>query len=113
MTRGPLPEFATIHELVSRHAESTPDAVAVVAGNEQLTYQELDAWSDRIAGRLLDVGITVESKVAVAVPRSLEFVVAALAVLKAGGAYIPIDPGYPRERRAFMLADSLAELLII
>jgi len=110
--REPFNGCSTIHELVTLHARATPDAVAVVTGTDRLTYGELDAWSDRMAGRLAAAGVSLETRVAVTVPRSVDFVVAALAVLKAGGCYVPVDPAYPRERRALLLADSGAELVI-
>ncbi|WP_232241307.1 non-ribosomal peptide synthetase [Kutzneria sp. 744] len=97
---------------MEREAADCPDAVAVTAGEASLSYGELNARANGLARRLTDRGVGVETRVAVAVPRSIEFVVAVLAVLKAGGAYVPLDPEYPAERRAFMLADSGATVVV-
>ncbi|CAM5329755.1 amino acid adenylation domain-containing protein [Streptomyces abikoensis] len=101
--------------LFARWARSAPDAVAVVPGDGRdgvLTYAELDAASDRLARGLARRGVGPESLVAVALPRSAEAVVALLAVLKAGAAYLPMDPGYPAERVEFMLRDARPVLLL-
>ncbi|MEV6280757.1 non-ribosomal peptide synthase/polyketide synthase [Nocardia sp. NPDC051832] len=84
----------------------TPEAVAVVCGDDELTYGELDTRSSALARQLRTRGVRPDSVVAVALPRSAELIVALLAVLKAGGAYLPIDPGYPSDRVAFVLADA-------
>ncbi|MGW3962982.1 amino acid adenylation domain-containing protein [Amycolatopsis sp. NPDC005003] len=99
----PATDLAT---LVRAQAARTPDAVAVLCGETVLTYRELDAWADRLARHLAGQGARPESVVAVALPRSVELVVALCAVHRAGAAYLPVDPGYPRERIAFMLADA-------
>ena len=101
-----------LHRVVEREAAGFPDAIAVTAGDASLSYGELNARANRLARRLADRGVGVETRVAVAVPRSIDFVVAVLAVLKAGGVYVPIDPEYPAERRAFMLADSGATVAV-
>ncbi|WP_246600280.1 amino acid adenylation domain-containing protein [Skermania piniformis] len=98
---------ATLADLVSDQAQRAPDAPAVLVddpehGNPQLTYRELDAWSDRLAGTLPAAGAIV----GVAVPRSLELIVALVAVAKSGAAFLPLDPSYPAERLAAMLADA-------
>jgi amino acid adenylation domain-containing protein len=90
---------------VSARAAATPDALAVSAQDDVLSYAELDARADRLAGRLHDLGIGPDSVVAVCLPRSAAFIVAALAILRAGAAYLPLDPSSPAERLAFMLAD--------
>ncbi|MCL7021180.1 AMP-binding protein, partial [Vibrio vulnificus] len=79
-------------------AAQDPAALAL-DGEERLTYGELDARSDRLASWLIGRGVRPESRVAVVLPRSVDYVVAVLAVLKAGGVYVPVDPGYPVERR--------------
>ena len=83
-----------------------PDAVAVSCGDEQVTFGELDARAGRLAGVLAGAGAGAESVVAVLMGRSAELVVALVGVWKAGAAYLPLDPGYPAERVAFMLADA-------
>uniref|UniRef100_A0AAU1ZUG3 Non-ribosomal peptide synthase/polyketide synthase n=1 Tax=Streptomyces sp. NBC_00093 TaxID=2975649 RepID=A0AAU1ZUG3_9ACTN len=84
----------------------TPDALALVFGEERLTYAELDERVERTAGVLAGMGVGPERTVAVALPRSVDLVVALLAVHRAGGAYLPLDADYPEERLAFMLADA-------
>ncbi|MET8054484.1 amino acid adenylation domain-containing protein [Streptosporangium sp. NPDC005286] len=83
-----------------------PAATAIESGEWSLSYGELEEWSDRLAYWLGAQGVGVESRVALVLPRSVELVVAVLAVAKAGGVFVPVDPGYPVERREFMLADA-------
>ena len=92
--------------LFERQVAITPDEPAVIAGEQVLTYAELDARADRLARYLVGRGVGPERVVAVALGRSPELVVAILAITKAGGAYCPIDPGYPPDRIAFMLGDA-------
>ncbi|MFB9905583.1 amino acid adenylation domain-containing protein [Allokutzneria oryzae] len=95
-----------VQALVAAHAAKHPAAVAVVGDGRGLSFGELDAWSNRLAGHLRERGVTAETPVAVCVPRSAEFVVALLAVLKAGGAYLTLDPEAPSDRTAAMIADA-------
>ncbi|AQA25888.1 amino acid adenylation domain protein [Rhodococcus sp. MTM3W5.2] len=99
-------ENMTVPELFARQVERVPDAVAVVCGDRSLTYAELDRESNRLARVLISRGVGPETVVAVALPRSADLIVALLGVLKAGGAYLPIDPGYPSDRLEFMLTDA-------
>ncbi|KJY24265.1 AMP-binding protein, partial [Streptomyces sp. NRRL S-495] len=87
-------------------AAATPDATALVFGEQRLSFAELNARANRLAHGLAGAGIGPESLVALAVPRSAESIVALLAVLKAGAAYLPLDSDYPRDRLAGMLADA-------
>src|SRR6516225_2320590 len=103
---------ATLPQLFAAQAAATPDAVAVVFGDEQLSYGELEGRANQLAHQLRALGVGAESVVGVCLERSLELVVSLLAILKAGGAYLPLDPGYPRERLSFMLADAGAAVLI-
>ncbi|SDM34587.1 non-ribosomal peptide synthetase [Allokutzneria albata] len=97
---------AHVQALVAARAVDRPDAVAVVGEGGGLSFGELDAWSSRLAAHLRERGVTRETRVAVCVPRSAEFVVALLAVLKAGGAYLALDPEAPADRSAAMIADA-------
>jgi amino acid adenylation domain-containing protein len=96
------------HECVERQAEANPQNVAVVCGTSRLTYEDVNRRANRLAHRLKRLGIGPETVVAVAVERSPEFVISVLAVLKAGGAYLPLDPAYPADRLSFMIADAQA-----
>ncbi|GAA3086404.1 amino acid adenylation domain-containing protein [Streptosporangium carneum] len=98
--------------LFAAQAARTPQAVAVVAGEESLTYAELDARSNRLARTLLARGAGPERFVALHLPRSADLVVAVLAVLKTGAAYLPLDPDYPAERLEFMLTDAAPHLVV-
>lgn len=101
-----------VHELFEAQVEQRPEAVAVVFEDEILTYAELNIRANRLAHRLIGLGVVTDATVAIAVERSAEMIVALLAIFKAGGAYVPLDPDYPAERLAFMLADSGARILI-
>ncbi|HEX8242017.1 MAG TPA: amino acid adenylation domain-containing protein, partial [Longimicrobium sp.] len=108
-----LPSSARcIHHLVEEQAARTPDAIALVFGDETVTYRELGERANRLAHRLICLGAAPESRVGICLRRGTEMVVAILAVLKAGAAYVPLDPAYPAERLAFMLDDSAASLLV-
>ncbi|WP_212626926.1 non-ribosomal peptide synthetase [Pseudomonas sp. PP3] len=101
-----------IHQLISQQVAANPDALAVTFADTQLTYRELDQQANRLAHKLIELGVGPEVRVGVAMQRSEQLLVALLAVLKAGGAYVPLDPDYPAERVAYMLEDSRALLLI-
>ncbi|HEX6751379.1 MAG TPA: non-ribosomal peptide synthase/polyketide synthase [Longimicrobium sp.] len=105
-TEMEYPREATIHELVERQAERTPDAVALVFHDDEVTYAELNRRANRVAHHLAARGVGPDVRVAVCLERSPEMVVAMLGVLKAGGAYVPLDPAYPEDRLRYMLEDS-------
>ncbi|MBE8521983.1 amino acid adenylation domain-containing protein [Amycolatopsis sp. H6(2020)] len=98
--------LATLPELFAARVRENPDAVALVFEDEELTYAELDVRANRLAHILIGRGAGPEQVVALAVPRSIEMIVAELAVLKAGAAYLPLDQDYPAERIAFMVSDA-------
>ncbi|MFE2532170.1 amino acid adenylation domain-containing protein, partial [Streptomyces sp. NPDC059371] len=103
---------ATLPELFREHVRATPELVALVCGDVSLTYVELDARANRLAHALIARGAGPERLVAVALPRSAELVVAILAVLKTGAAYVPVDPEYPAARIAYMLDDARPTLVV-
>jgi amino acid adenylation domain-containing protein len=104
--------IAPISQMVALRAKSAPEAIAVEAGGAMLTYRELDTRANQLANRLVELGVGRETVVALALVRSAESVMSSLAVLKAGGAYLPLDPAYPAERLAFMLNDAQPRVLI-
>ncbi|MFD4668658.1 non-ribosomal peptide synthase/polyketide synthase [Lentzea sp. NPDC058450] len=102
----------TVVEVFEDHARTTPDAVALVVGDRSLTFAELNAWANRLARVLKESGVTPERVVALSLPRSVEFVVALLAIWKAGGAYLPIDPSLPADRVEFLVRDADPVLVV-
>ncbi|MFF5982695.1 amino acid adenylation domain-containing protein [Streptomyces olindensis] len=111
-TGRPVAATGTLPELFQAQVRATPDAIAVVAGGSTLTYGELNARANRLAHALAARGVGPEDIVAVALPRSADLVVALLAVLKAGAAYLPLDPEYPAPRLAAIMADARPALLL-
>ncbi|MFE3290101.1 amino acid adenylation domain-containing protein [Rhodococcus sp. NPDC059234] len=99
-------ESRTLTDLLDEQAARTPDAVAVEFGDDSLTYRQLHGQANRMARNLVELGVGPESVVAIALGRSIELMVALLAVGKAGGAYLPLDLDYPAERLAYMLTDA-------
>lgn len=106
------PTVEPIHRLIECQVHKSPKAVALLFGEERLTYRELNARANRLAHRLIALGVGREAKVGIAVERSIEMVVGLLAILKAGGAYVPLDPEYPADRLAYMVKDSGVDLLL-
>ena len=101
-TDAELP-VSCVHSVVEQTVASSPDAVAVVAGDQSLSYAELNARANVLAAALIQAGVTPNTHVALSVERGLNLPVAVLGVLKAGGAYVPVDPNYPAERISYML----------
>ncbi|MGH3973476.1 MAG: amino acid adenylation domain-containing protein, partial [Pseudonocardiaceae bacterium] len=110
-THQEVPE-ATLPELFAAQVRQTPHAEAVRCGSMSLSYAELDEQANRLAHWLIDSGAGPERLVAVVLPRSVELVVALLAVAKAGGGYLPVDPNYPEQRIAFMLTDAAPVVIL-
>ncbi|MEG4809778.1 amino acid adenylation domain-containing protein [Microcoleus sp. F8-D3] len=111
-TAQEYPQEKCIHQLFEEQVERTPDAVAVVFEDKQLTYRELNAKANQLANYLRSLGVGPEVLVGICVERSLEMIIGLLGILKAGGAYVPLDPNYPSERLAFMLEDSSIPVLL-
>ncbi len=108
----PLAHDLCIQHLFEQQVQRTPQAVAISDGQRQLTYQELNLQANQLAHLLRHRGIGPEHRVGLCLPRSLDLVVGLLAILKAGAAYIPLDPAYPVERLAFMLQDAQPTLVL-
>lgn len=101
-----------IHQLFAAQVEKTPDAVALVFEDQQLSYSQLNAKGNKIAHHLQALGVKPSVLVGVCMERSLDMVVAVLGILKAGGTFVPLDPSYPKSRLAFMLQDAKVSVLL-
>ena len=110
--RQPYDAEALLHQAFEGHAASSPDALALVHDTTELSYGELNRRANQLAHHLQTLGVGAEVRVGVALSRSAELVIALLAVLKAGGTYVPLDPDYPSDRVAYMLEDSQAHVLL-
>ncbi|MEW6732307.1 MAG: amino acid adenylation domain-containing protein [Acidobacteriota bacterium] len=104
--KSDYPKEKCIHELFQAQVERTPDAVAIVFNDEELTYKELDIKANQLAHYLRSLGVSSEKLVGIYLERSLEMVIGLLGILKAGGGYLPLDIDYPQERLAYMLGDT-------
>jgi amino acid adenylation domain-containing protein len=111
-TRVDYPQHSGLHQLFEQQRERTPEAVAVLFKDEQVTYAELDRRANQLAHYLQGLGVGPEVLVGVCMERSLEMVIGLLAVLKAGGAYVPLDPAYPSARLAYMLHDAQVAIVL-
>ncbi len=111
-TQADYPRESCVHELFEGQAKKTPDAVAIQFENQQLTYKELNKRADDVAKVLVANGVKPNTLVGLFVSRSVEMLVGLLGVLKAGGAYLPLDPSFPSERLSFMLEDSNASIVL-
>ncbi|MCY1015594.1 non-ribosomal peptide synthase/polyketide synthase [Pyxidicoccus sp. MSG2] len=111
-TATEYPRASTLPEVFSQVVARYDNKVAVESGEENLTYRQLDARANQLAWHLRGLGVATDSRVAIALDRSLELIVSLVAILKAGGAYVPLDPSYPRERLAAMVEDARPGVLI-
>ena len=111
-TQTDYPEDNSIHQLFEAQVEQTPDAVALLFENEQLTYHQLNCMANQLAHHLQSLGVQPEVLVGICVEPSLDLVVSLLGVLKAGGVYVPLDPKYPQERLVFMLKNSNVHIIL-
>lgn len=101
-----------LHQLFEEQAQLAPDRIAVICGDSELTYQELDTQANRLAAYLQTLGVKPEVTVGICLERSVEMLVGVLGILKAGGAYVPIDPAYPKERLSFLMEDANVGVLL-
>ncbi|HEY1272058.1 MAG TPA: amino acid adenylation domain-containing protein, partial [Terriglobales bacterium] len=111
-TASKYPANLCVHELFEQQAGQTPDRLALAAGDERLTYGQLNARANRIAHYLRGRGVGPDGLVGICVERSADMVAAVLGVLKAGGAYVPLDPSYPGERIQYIVEDARARILL-
>ena len=102
-----------LQTLFEQQAQRRPDAIALQAGEQQLTYRQLNEQANRLAHHLREQGVHPDSRVAICVERSLDLIVGLLGILKAGGAYVPLDPDYPLERLHYMLQDSAPVAVLV
>ncbi|MET0577236.1 MAG: MupA/Atu3671 family FMN-dependent luciferase-like monooxygenase, partial [Ilumatobacteraceae bacterium] len=106
------PDAACVHELFEAQVDRTPDSVAIVHRGQQLTYRELDQRANAVAAHLRELGVGPDSMVGIFIERSVEMVVGLFGILKAGAAYVPMDPAYPSVRIGMMLEDSRATVVL-
>lgn len=111
-TQQAFPPDQLLHHLFENQVKQTPEAIAVVYGEQQISYQALNHQANRLAHHLQACGVRAETVVGICVDHSLEMVICILGVLKAGGGFLPLDPAYPPERLNFMLADTQAPLVL-
>ena len=111
-TQSPVPDHLCIHQLFAAQCDRTPDAIALVCGDQHLTYRELSDRSTHLAHHLVLLGVGPEVPVGICMERSADLVVGLLGILMAGGAYVPLDPAYPAERLAFIVADAQISVLV-
>ncbi|HLP46658.1 MAG TPA: amino acid adenylation domain-containing protein, partial [Candidatus Kapabacteria bacterium] len=116
-TKAEFPADKTIHQLFAGQAEKTPDHIALVGADLRVcpvcvTYRRLNEHSNRLAGLLIEKGVQPDNIVGIMMERSIEMVIGILGILKSGGAYLPIDPDYPKERSDYMLKDSGTKILL-
>ena len=111
-TRQTYPHEVCLHQLFEAQVVHTPDAIAIVCEEEQLTYRELNGRANRLANYLQRLGVGPEVTVGICLERSPNMTVSVLGILKAGGAFVPLDPAYPAERLSFMLQDCHIPLLL-
>jgi len=106
------PGAEPVHRAIARHARQQPAAIALLFADEALSFAELNRRANRLAHRLVALGVRPDARVGIVMERSVELVVGLLAILKAGGAYLPLDPEYPAQRLAYMVDDSGIDLLL-
>lgn len=111
-THTEYPQDACLHQLFEAHAARHPDAPAVLFEEQRISYQELNQRANRLAHHLRSLGVGIEARVGLCVQRTPEMIIGILGILKAGAAYVPLDPQYPAERLRFMLDDTETQVLL-
>ncbi len=111
-TATEYPQDKCVHQLFEEYVDLTPDAIAVVWENQQLTYRELNNRANQLANYLQKLGVKPDSLVGICIERSLDMIVGLLGILKAGGAYVPIDPNYPQDRIEYMFDNAQVRVLL-
>jgi amino acid adenylation domain-containing protein len=111
-TQANYPQDQCIHQLFAEKVRQYPNSIAVNANDEQLTYQELNSRSNKLAHYLQKLGVRSEVLIGICISQSIEMIIGFLGILKAGGAYVPLDPSYPQERLNFMLEDAQVSVLL-
>lgn len=111
-TEVDYPRDKAVHQLFEEQVVKNPDAIAVQLLDEKLSYAQLNTYANQLANHLIDKGVGVEVLVGICVDRSVEMLIGLLGIFKAGGAYLPLDPAYPKERLSYILQDSKVSLLI-
>ncbi|WP_085690367.1 MULTISPECIES: non-ribosomal peptide synthetase [unclassified Pseudomonas] len=109
---GHSAQAGCVHQRFASQAQQSPEATALIIGDDVLTYAQLDSRANQLAHKLIETGVGPDRLVGIAVERSAEMIVGLLAILKAGGAYVPLDPAYPEDRLAYMIEDSGLQLLL-
>ncbi|MCX5164982.1 amino acid adenylation domain-containing protein [Streptomyces sp. NBC_00264] len=109
---GPYPDTATVHQLVEERVAASPDAVAVTHGDRRWTFGEINARANRLAHHLRGTGVTADTLIAVCLDRSPELIATLLGILKAGAAFVPLDPDYPTDRITYMVEDTGTPLIV-
>ncbi len=112
-TVKPYPQGQCLHQLFEAQVERTPEAIALVYEDQELSYAELNARANRLAHQLIELGVGPDKRVAICVARSPAMVVGLLAILKAGGSYVPLDPAYPSERLTYIFANAAPVILLV
>ncbi|WP_413629110.1 AMP-binding protein, partial [Pectobacterium versatile] len=111
-TDADFPQDALIHQCFEDQVARTPDAIAVLFEDQHISYDALNRSANQLAHHLIALGVKPDDRIAICVERSLDMVIGLLAILKAGAAYVPLDPGYPAERLAYMLDDAAPVALL-
>src|SRR5262249_40052190 len=108
-----IPKGMTLPDLLRTQVDRKPDAIAVVCGDDQITFLDLYNRAQTLAAQLADIGVTTESVVGVALTRNISLIIALIAIHEVGAAYLPLDPAYPADRLSYLVDDSKASLVLV